>query len=344
VTARVLKDILPILSAAAVVFANPAIQKPAQLCEKCHPNESHTQTATPMAHAAARAADAVILKDHPMLRVTRGRYTFVIRREPERVTYSVSAGTKTFSAPIVWAFGFGDMGQTYLYEYRGNLFESQVSFYNALDGLDLTIGHRSPAPSHLEEAAGRPIQKAEIGHCFGCHTTGTVDAISPGVGCERCHKNAEEHARALTDQTAPSITPEKLSHLSVEEQSDFCGGCHRTWQEVSANGPHDINNIRFQPYRLATSKCYNSSVSDKRISCVACHDPHQDLVKSAEYYDAHCGACHGAGNPTPSAKICPVAQHGCVTCHMPKIDFPNGHFKFTDHRIRVIRSGAVYPS
>ena len=297
-----------------------------------------------MAHAASRAADAAILKDHPLMRVTRGPYTYVIRREPERVTYSVSAGTGTFSAPIVWAFGFGAMGQTYLYEYRGRLFESQVSFYNTLNGLDFTIGHRNLVSSQVEEAAGRPIQKGEVARCLGCHTTGTMDAPSPGVGCERCHKNAERHARALVDQTVPSITPVKLSHLSLEEQSDFCGGCHRTWQEVSADGPHDVNNIRFQPYRLATSKCYNASTDDKRISCVACHDPHQDLVKSTGYYDAKCHACHVAGDTTSSVKTCPVAQEGCVTCHMPKIDFPNGHFKFTDHRIRVVRSGVNYPS
>lgn len=336
--------LIAIFPAAVIVLANPVGRNTALLCEKCHPDESRTQPATPMAHAAVRAADAAILKEHPLLRVTRGGYTYVIRREPERVTYSVSAGAKTFSAAIVWAFGFGAMGQTYLYEYRGTLFESQVSFYNALNGLDLTIGHRNSASSQVEEAAGRPIQRAEVVRCFECHVTGAGDTIAPGVACERCHKNAGEHARALIDPTSPSITPAKLSKLNVEEQSDFCGGCHRTWQEVSANGPRDINNIRFQPYRLATSKCYNSSVNDKRISCVACHDPHQDLVKSAEYYDAKCAACHGPGNNAPSVKTCPVAQRACVSCHMPKIDFPNGHFKFTDHRIRVVRSGTGYPS
>jgi len=151
------------------------------------------------------------------------------------------------------------------------------------------------------------------------------------------------HARDFSNKTVPAVIPEKLSGLSVEEQLDFCGGCHRTWQEVSSSGPHDINNVRFQPYRLATSRCYNSSVNDRRISCVACHDPHLEVVKGAVYYDAKCGACHEPRNVSSSAKICPVAQHGCINCHMPKIDFPHGHFKFTDHRIRVVRSAAGYP-
>src|SRR5579863_800827 len=211
----------------------PPHPSPGQLCENCHPNESRSQPGTPMAHAAARAADAEILKDHPVLRFTGGAYKYLIRREGERITYSVSDGARTLSAPILWAFGFGTMGQTYVYEYRGVLHESQVSFYSALNGLNLTIGHTSSTPTRVEDAAGRPIQKLEIVRCFGCHTTGSVDAPEPGIRCERCHKNALSHARAFDNKTVPAVTPEKLSRLSVEEQSDFCGGCHRTWQEVS---------------------------------------------------------------------------------------------------------------
>ena len=339
VTGRALTVILHV-PLAALLLASPVPDNRARLCEKCHPNESRAQPTTPMAHAASRAVDADILKAHPVMRLTRGRFTYVIRQESGRVTYSVSDGAKTFSAPVLWAFGFGAMGQTYVYEYRGALCESQVSFYSALNGLDLTIGHRYSASAQLADAAGRPIQKLELGRCFGCHTTGNSDAAIPGIACEHCHKNAEQHARALADHTVPPVTPDKLSGLNVQQQSDFCGACHRTWQEVTANGPHDINNIRFQPYRLATSKCYNASLNDKRIGCVACHDPHQNVVKSADYYDSKCAACHEAGK---TSKACPVAQHACVSCHMPKIDFPNGHFRFTDHRIRIVRTGSGYP-
>jgi hypothetical protein len=343
VTARARTAIVQVLAAGIIHQLNTAAQTPAPSCEKCHPKESRSQPATPMALAAARATDSEILKNHTSLRFTSGAYKYLIRREAERVNYSVSDGARTLSAPILWAFGSGAMGQTYVYQYRGALYESQVSFYSATNGLDLTIGHTNAAPAKVEEAAGRPLQKLEVARCFGCHTTGTLEATEPGVRCERCHKNALSHARGFGNETVPAVMPEKLSRLSVEEQSDFCGGCHRTWQEVSANGPHDINNIRFQPYRLATSRCYNSSVPDRRISCVACHDPHQNMVKNTEYYDAKCVACHEARIASASAKICPVAQQGCISCHMPKIDFPHGHFKFTDHRIRVVRAGAGYP-
>ena len=32
-----------------------------------------------------------------------------------------------------------------------------------------------------------------------------------------------------------------------------------------------VANVRFQPYRLISSKCYDAE--DSRIRCTACHDP-----------------------------------------------------------------------
>lgn len=298
-------------------------------CGQCHAKESKTQPLTAMAHAASFAAGSEILIKHPRLQFSSGGYTYVIARDGKRITYTVSGGGKTISADLKWAFGAGSMGQTYLYEYRGALYESQVSFYSAVNGLDLTIGHRNPAQFNLELAAGRRVDKLEAARCFACHTTGT----SPGVRCERCHEEARQHA------LSPASVPAKLSQLANEELSDFCGACHRTWQDVQANGPHDINNVRLQPYRLATSKCYNASIGDKRISCVACHNPHEATAKSAAYYDDKCQGCHS----TQTAKTCKIGQKDCTGCHMPKVEFPGGHFQFTDHRIRIAR-GSAYPN
>ena len=49
------------------------------------------------------------------------------------------------------------------------------------------------------------------------------------------------------------------------------------------------------------------------------------------------------GKPAvPAAKPCPVRSDGCVTCHMPKVELPDAHFKFTDHRIRIVRPRGNY--
>ena len=108
-----------------------------------------------------------------------------------------------------------------------------------------------------------------------------------------------------------------------------------------------IINVRFQPYRLANSKCFDGA--DPRISCLACHDPHQDVVREDSSYDGKCLACHGS-SPEPAsasgaagAKSCPVSKKDCVSCHMPKMTLPGGHMRFTDHEIRVVKAGDPYP-
>ena len=315
-----------------------------QSCETCHPKQSKSQPATPMAQAAAPANEAQILKDYPRMRFRSGGFTYEISREADRVTYTVSDGRKTFSAPILWAFGVGSIGQTYLYSYQGDLYESKVSFYTPIKGLDITIGQGRSRSDNAEDSAGRLLLKPELTRCFECHTTEISNQTKPGVQCARCHVNAELHARASSAGASPPTTPPKLSQLSKEGLSDFCGGCHRTVQDIVSFRTFNVNNVRSQPYRLATSQCYRATATqDKRISCVGCHDPHEDLVKDAKYYDAKCQACHQTGARGSRVKGCPVAKQDCVSCHMPRIDFPDGHSRFTDHRIRVVRPGAPFP-
>jgi hypothetical protein len=100
-----------------------------------------------------------------------------------------------------------------------------------------------------------------------------------------------------------------------------------------------INNLRFQPYRLWSSRCFDPD--DTRISCLACHDPHTEPSTQPADYDANCQACHGGGKA--EAKACPVSKNNCIACHMPKIELPGAHFKFTDHRIRVVKPNEPYP-
>lgn len=295
-----------------------------------------------MAHALERAAGSAILKEHPQLGLTAGQYRYTIRRDGEAVTYSVEGGGSTFSAPIPWAFGLGSAGQTYLYQDGGTWHEARVSYYSAINGLDITIGHRGLPARTIQEAAGRELQKSEAERCFGCHGGGTLEAVVPGVQCAHCHEKAMEHARSFSGHGAAPVVPERLSRYDSEQMADFCGGCHRTWQEIAANGPHDINNVRLQPYRLLSSKCYDASPSDARLSCVACHNPHRQVEKSASFYDGKCQACHSAGQA--SVRTCPKADGGCVGCHMPKVELPEAHFAFTDHRIRIVHPGEPYPN
>jgi hypothetical protein len=198
----------------------------------------------------------------------------------------------------------------------------------------------------IADAAGRRMSVEETGDCFGCHSTGAVsqgrlnlESMEPGVSCEACHGAAAKHVSAVRSGDVVNAKMPKLGELSAEEMSELCGKCHRTWSQIAMHGPFGVNNVRFQPYRLANSKCYD--VSDKRIRCAACHNPHQELVVSAASYDSKCAACHSAAGHT---KTCPVAKANCAGCHMPKVALPGANAKFTDHQIRIVRANQPYPN
>jgi formate-dependent nitrite reductase cytochrome c552 subunit len=113
--------------------------------------------------------------------------------------------------------------------------------------------------------------------------------------------------------------------------------------------------VRFQPYRLFTSRGHDPD--DTRLRCTTCHNPHEDPVLDAAFYDPKCLACHRSTASLKSKdvakaeekggrsdKACPVADRLCVSCHMPKVDVPGTHFQFTDHRIRIAKSGEPFPN
>jgi hypothetical protein len=312
-------------------------------CATCHKQQAQTQPATSMGHALELVEDCSILRDHPKLTFQHGRYSYTITRQGNRSIYRVTDGADTITVPIGWAFGLGEAGQTYVFERDGLMYESRVSFYKAIGGLDVTFGAVGSEPKDLAQAAGREMSKQDVQVCFACHSTGAVrgttvhlDELKPGVLCENCHPAAAHHMERVLAGDAKGAAMPHLAKMTTEETSDFCGRCHRTWGDIAANGPRNIANVRFQPYRLTNSKCYDAA--DRRIRCTACHDPHLEVVRGAANYDSKCLACH-AGQP----KKCPVAKQDCASCHMPKIELPGAHRQFTDHQIRIAHANQPYP-
>jgi hypothetical protein len=294
-------------------------------------------------------ASAAPLRDNPVLVFKLGRFDYRIERQAGASVYSVTDGTSVFRAPIEYAFGQGAAGQTYAYRHEGRWYESRLSFYRETGKLDLTMGAPPGEPKTLAEAAGREMTAKDVVECFGCHTTGSVvtgaggsraiafEKIQPGIGCGNCHENALRHAAAFKTGRIADVKIAKLGQLTTEEESDSCGRCHRTWSDIAPNGPRGVGNVRFQPYRIANSRCYDAT--DRRIACTACHDPHGPLVKRSTSYDRNCTACHSAG-----AKTCPKAKSECVSCHMPAYEIPGSHHLFTDHQIRIVRPSEPYPN
>lgn len=299
-----------------------------------------------MGHGLLIGASPLVLNGHDQLAFRKGPYSYAVQRQGNQIVYSVTDGIGTLSVPVKWTMGA--RAHTFVLEYDGQLYESLISYYPALDGMDTTNGDEGLKPHTLLQALGRKLDNTESQKCFGCHATGGVsanslqlDAVLAGVKCEHCHTGANGHMEAMTHGN-PSVIPPKLKTLSPLEMSNFCGQCHRTWEDIMSGTVWGAFDVRFQPYRLSNSKCFDGA--DRRISCTACHDPHHEVVKDAGSYDVKCLACHSSSSAHPeTVKSCPVGRTGCVTCHMPKVDMPGMHQAFTDHQIRIVRANDKYP-
>lgn len=321
-------------------------------CATCHKEQALPQPATQMAHAMELPEHNVVLSGNPQLVYRDGVYSYTVSTKNGHSVYAVSDGTKTVSIPIIWAMGA--QAQTWVLERNGDLYESRVSYYPSIKGLAITTGDERLTPKSIDEAVGRPIGMDEAKACFNCHAThGVLDhqlnlkTLHPGIACDRCHIGAHDHAAGMLAGSPSAPIPQSLGKLTSEDLSNFCGQCHRSWETVVRSHWRGQADVRFQPYRLANSRCFNGA--DPRISCVACHDPHQQVVRDISYYDAKCLACHGQPSAASDARLshpkaCPIAKSRCASCHMPQESLPNGLLRFTDHQIRVVKASEPYPN
>lgn len=345
-----------------------------QVCAGCHMQKNRSQLQTAMAHALSLAADSRVLQSHPRLTFRSGVYTYEITTEGQQVSYRVTDGKRTISEPVAYVFGNAHVAQTYILRHDGKLYEGRVSYYTAIENLDWTIGDALNPPPSLEAAFGRDISGDEARNCFTCHGTGAVvdgklqlDHLTPGVTCEACHGPGRGHVEAMHSGLGEGLSilnPRTLSPDTLSQE--FCGACHRSANTVGMMPDlGGITNVRFQPYRLSGSPGHDPN--DPHFACTACHDPHVDLPLQGASADSKCADCHtptatASGSPSqtkqapskqapsgkvaassPVAKPCPVANANCDSCHMPRVEIPGTHFKFTDHRIRIVRPGTPYP-
>jgi hypothetical protein len=155
-------------------------------------------------------------------------------------------------------------GQTYVYQRRGSYYESRVSFFRDTQKLDLTLGASQSQPENIEDAAGRRMSSRDTRDCFACHSTASVsgnrlqlDQLMPGVTCEGCHGPGAKHVAAVRAGALKNSHIFNPGRLNTQDLSDFCGSCHRSWQQVEMMRLQGIVDVRFQPYRLANSRCFD---------------------------------------------------------------------------------------
>ncbi len=327
-------------------------------CRECHSEEASSQVNTPMAEAAFQLKEHMLSPKLAVGTLQSGSYRYRISSDNLGSHLTVSSGTQSMVARIGWIFGAGVHGQTYILENKSTLYESQVSTFGSVRDMDLTPGHSQIEAGDLKNAIGERLSTSTAAHCFGCHTTYSstdskfdVSHAIGGVHCEACHGPGVDHIHAIESDKIEAALKAIMNpaHLSPVDSVDFCGACHRTGVDVveseQAYGPV---NVRFQPYRLEKSRCWGTQ-GDERLTCIACHNPHQPLVRTSNFYDSRCLSCHRPRGSesigeSVSRVVCPKATSNCTSCHMPKYDVPGMHAKFTDHFIRVVRAGESYPN
>jgi hypothetical protein len=327
-------------------------------CQQCHAEKVATQLTTPMANASYHSAAGPWGEKPAAATVHIEPYVYRVVPNGDHTSVIVGSGNQSVTANVAWTFGAGVLGQTFIVESKGKLYDSQISAFRGLHGdMAITPGHKAARPGDLPGALGDNLPRKTAARCFGCHTSLSTkkdqfdpEHAIPGVTCESCHGPGLAHVltanrNQIEDAAAVIFNPRVLNPV---ESVDFCGACHLTSADVAQLGLFVPSNVRFPPYRLEKSRCWGVR-GDQRLVCFACHDPHKPLVQEASFYDLRCLSCHGSqSSPSPvrsdsAPGVCPKATANCTNCHMPKYDVPEMHAKFTDHYIRIVRPGEAYP-
>lgn len=139
----------------------------------------------------------------------------------------------------------------------------------------------------------------------------------------------------------------RLAQKSPEEINILCGRCHTLEKAVRDSPLRQQMTYRFHAYGLMKSPCYLKS--GKQLSCLTCHDSHQNASKNIATYTPACLSCHGPPATAEQARnkkqgeVCPVNPTAdCVKCHMPERDFNYATnevygLKMAEHRIGIYR-------
>ena len=113
------------------------------------------------------------------------------------------------------------------------MFESRVSYYNALKGLDLTMGAHGSKPATLIEAAGRRMDSMDVRGMLRVPLDRRNSQGRSGLGHDdsgdllrELSRRAAKHVKARRSGVRKTVRHAKLRSLSAEEMNELCGACH----------------------------------------------------------------------------------------------------------------------
>ncbi len=315
-----------------------------EACRLCHPaefaaqfNSRHNSALRPIVDTPVPA----LLAESPVRERSGVAFEYTIGAHD--LLLGVTQGRKRIDASLHWAFGSGAQAYTPVGFRNGSYFEHRVSFYTSAGRPGRTMGHPGEASRSLESALGLVQDPETIYRCFNCHATGVrpgpdLTDMRAGVSCERCHGPGTAHLNATgagRPRTELRRSVVAFSGLTAGESVGFCAECHRSPafpDSAAAPEAKDPMSIRFQPVGLMASSCFQKS---GRLSCVTCHNPHENASKEPAFYVAKCVGCHAAASAIVRCTTCGLSKRqNCLPCHMQR-SAPAEFLSFTDHRIRV---------
>src|SRR5262249_2263146 len=97
-----------------------------KVCAECHKGKADSQSRSSMGLAMESIRDSKILTEHQKMTFRNGPYSYEIARKGDQSFYTVTDGKETISLSILFAFGQGKAGQTYVLQYDGAYYESRV--------------------------------------------------------------------------------------------------------------------------------------------------------------------------------------------------------------------------
>lgn len=319
-------------------------------CVECHTKEAEQLESH---HASTLAAVTVEQHGESFEKPSNVFDSFLLttlqtRVKDGRCVLELKDGPPGARVEAEYAFGSGNRGVTFLGRFQGKPVELRLSYFRKQDRWDFTPSQQAGA--RPATPVGRVMDPAAEEECYRCHTTALVkegERVVPeqsilGVGCESCHGPGRDHVDAVR-RNEPDLKMVRLSNLRERISIELCGQCHRSPANDDPSSPAIRAQLpRFQGLALARSACFKQSQG--RLSCISCHDPHENAERtSREEYNARCLSCHTPA--TPSHVACPAKPRGdCVSCHMPeqKVDIPTNP-TFRTHWIKVWKPEAPQP-
>lgn len=336
---------LIVLSLECVCFAGnsdqPRYAGP-EVCGGCHREIATTQMKTAMAKTWHGAVSSSFPANFEVKRVEgpNPELAYDLRRLGNRLEFSVVVPhgiRSTLSVEEVVGgerHGFSFLERLQQLEgiplERAALVEGRYAYSPGHRGLVLSPGFEPDKPGNYEDALGRVLSPSFEIRCLTCHgqpnTLGAGD--KGGVRCESCHGPALDHVNSLKagDHHGPMVRPPKISG---SESIKVCAQCHSGLSNHSDPLPEDLL-VSNQVPALRNSECFIQT--SEGLSCVDCHNPHEDSPRVIETSIRTCLKCHSQSREQHAA-ICPINNTGdCVTCHMPSVQ--SNSFRLTDHWIR----------